>query len=138
MSPVRIAFIAALSVFAFAPTFAAASDSEISTETATETTEVAGPISELDVVPTAEPEAAREPKIVCRYVKTSTSRLGKKVCAPEKPAAKPEENDGAAAETAENESDEEQAQDEEPKMVCRYVKTSTSRLGTKVCAPAKD
>ncbi|HNR77860.1 MAG TPA: hypothetical protein PKM48_12070 [Parvularculaceae bacterium] len=30
----------------------------------------------------AEEEKAEEPKIVCRYVKTSTSRLGKKVCSP--------------------------------------------------------
>jgi len=136
MSSVRIALAAALSAFVVAPALAAANESENTAETSIETTGVSSPISELDTDPAAEAEPASEPKIVCRYVKTSTSRLGKKVCAPVKPAAKSEENDGAAEETAENESDEEQAQGEEPKMVCRYVKTSTSRLGKKVCSPA--
>lgn len=85
MSPARIVTIFAFSVFVSAPSLAAANDlpesesapSEIAVET-----DAAMAASGYEKEAAAEEEKAEEPKIVCRYVKTSTSRLGKKVCSP--------------------------------------------------------
>jgi hypothetical protein len=45
--------------------------------------------------------------------------------------------DATASETDKSVSDAgEKAEPKEQKMVCKYVKTSTSRLGRKVCSPA--
>jgi hypothetical protein len=42
-----------------------------------------------------------------------------------------------AAQETETEAADDKAESQEPKMVCRYVKSSTSRVGQRVCSPAK-
>ncbi|MCB2113906.1 MAG: hypothetical protein R3C42_03840 [Parvularculaceae bacterium] len=88
MSPKRLAILLALSSLAFAPSLAAADEmsemdaAQAETHARDGVSSGASDTSDKSADANSDKESAEKPKMVCRYVKTSTSRLGKKVCAP--------------------------------------------------------